>query len=81
MQGDKDVDWVGFERGSSVCMCVCGWVVVVEKIVSYIARMSLSLEVMSLSLLSSQPWSFTVGLGLSYSLLHNPSGGFSGFLT
>lgn len=24
MRGDKDVDWVGFERGSSVCMC--GWV-------------------------------------------------------
>lgn len=78
MRGDKDVDWVGFERGSSVCMCVCVWVVVVEKIVSYIARMPLSLEVMSLSLLSSQLWPLPVGLGLSHSLLHNPSGGFSG---
>lgn len=81
MQGDKDVNWAAFERGSSVYVCGGGWVVVVEKIVSYIARMPLSLEAMSLSLLSSQPWSLTVGLGLSYSLLNNPGSGVSGSLT
>lgn len=56
MQGDKDVDWVAFECGSSVC--VGG----VEKIVSYITRMSLSLGVISLSLLSSQSLLLTMGL-------------------
>lgn len=75
MQSDKDVDWVAFECGSRVC----GWGGV-EKIVSYITRMSLSLGVMSLSLLSSQSLLLTMGLELSYSLLHNPGGGFSGSL-
>lgn len=54
MQGDKDVDWVAFECGSSVGG--------VEKIVSYITRMSLSLGVISLSLLSSQSLLLTMGL-------------------
>lgn len=55
MQSDKDVDWVAFECGSSVWGGV-------EKIVSYITRMSLSLGVISLSLLSSQSLLLTMGL-------------------